>query len=51
MGSVRDSDWSGTGPDILKEFQDVIWIDSLNGQRLYPICIAFHLAVVQKVSY
>ena len=26
-----------TGPDGLKEFQDVIWINSHSGQRQYPI--------------
>ena len=37
MGGVRDSGWGRTGPDSLKEFQDVIWINSHSGQRRYPI--------------
>ena len=37
MGGVRDSGWGRTGPDSLKEFQDVIWINSHGGQRQYPI--------------
>src|SRR5712664_2870556 len=36
MGGVRDSGWGRTGPDSLKEFQDVIWINSHSGQRPYP---------------
>jgi acyl-CoA reductase-like NAD-dependent aldehyde dehydrogenase len=36
MGGVRDSGWGRTGPDSLKEFQDVIWISSHSGQRQYP---------------
>jgi acyl-CoA reductase-like NAD-dependent aldehyde dehydrogenase len=36
MGGVRDSGWGRTGPDSLKEFQDVIWINSHSGQRAYP---------------
>jgi acyl-CoA reductase-like NAD-dependent aldehyde dehydrogenase len=36
MGGVRDSGWGRTGPDSLKEFQDVIWINSHSGQRQYP---------------
>ena len=36
MGGVRDSGWGRTGPDSLKEFQDVIWINSHSGQRHYP---------------
>jgi acyl-CoA reductase-like NAD-dependent aldehyde dehydrogenase len=36
MGGVRDSGWGRTGPDSLKEFQDVIWINSHSGQRTYP---------------
>ena len=36
MGGVRDSGWGRTGPDSLKEFQDVIWIKSHSGQRTYP---------------
>ena len=36
MGGVRDSGWGRTGPDSLKEFQDVIWINSHSGQRNYP---------------
>ena len=28
--------WGRTGPDSLKEFQDVIWINSHSGQRPYP---------------
>jgi acyl-CoA reductase-like NAD-dependent aldehyde dehydrogenase len=35
MGGVRDSGWGRTGPDSLKEFQDVIWINSHSGQRQY----------------
>jgi acyl-CoA reductase-like NAD-dependent aldehyde dehydrogenase len=37
MGGVRDSGWGRTGPDSLKEFQDLIWINSHSGQRQYPI--------------
>src|SRR5471030_350420 len=37
MGGVRDSGWGRTGPDSLKEFQDVIWINSHSGQRQFPI--------------
>ena len=37
MGGVRDSGWGRTGPDSLKEFQDVIWINAHSGQRHYPI--------------
>jgi len=37
MGGVRDSGLGRTGPDSLKEFQDVIWINSHSGQRQYPI--------------
>ena len=33
MGGVPDSGWGRTGPDSLKEFQDVIWINSHSGQR------------------
>jgi acyl-CoA reductase-like NAD-dependent aldehyde dehydrogenase len=36
MGGVRDSGWGRTGPDSLKDFQDVIWINSHSGQRHYP---------------
>jgi acyl-CoA reductase-like NAD-dependent aldehyde dehydrogenase len=36
MGGVRDSGWGRTGPDSLKEFQDVIWINSHSGKRQYP---------------
>jgi acyl-CoA reductase-like NAD-dependent aldehyde dehydrogenase len=37
MGGVRDSGWGRTGPDSLKEFQDVIWINAHSGQRQFPI--------------
>src|SRR5450755_4116444 len=37
MGGVRESGWGRTGPDSLKEFQEVIWINSHSGQRQYPI--------------
>jgi hypothetical protein len=37
MGGVRDSGWGRTGPDSLKEFQDLIWINSHSGRRQYPI--------------
>ena len=37
MGGVRDSGWGRTGPDSLKEFQDVIWINSHSGQHRFPI--------------
>ena len=37
MGGVRDSGWGRTGPESLKEFQDLIWINSHSGQRQYPI--------------
>jgi acyl-CoA reductase-like NAD-dependent aldehyde dehydrogenase len=36
MGGVRDSGWGRTGPDSLKEFEDVIWINAHSGQRQYP---------------
>ncbi len=36
MGGVRDSGWGRTGPDSLKEFQDLIWINAHSGQRQYP---------------
>ncbi|QBR04120.1 aldehyde dehydrogenase family protein [Paraburkholderia pallida] len=36
MGGVRDSGWGRTGPESLKEFQDVIWISAHSGQRQYP---------------
>ena len=36
VGGVRDSGWRRTGPDSLKEFQGVIWINSRSGQRPYP---------------
>ena len=36
MGGVRDSGWGRTGPESLKEFQDLIWINSHSGQRQYP---------------
>ena len=36
MGGVRDSGWGRTGPDSLKEFQDVIWINAHSGQRQFP---------------
>ena len=50
LARTGESGWGRTGPDSLKEFQDVIWINSYNGQRPYPICIAMHPAVAQ-VSY
>jgi acyl-CoA reductase-like NAD-dependent aldehyde dehydrogenase len=36
MGGVRDSGWGRTGPDSLKEFQDLIWINAHSGQKQYP---------------
>jgi acyl-CoA reductase-like NAD-dependent aldehyde dehydrogenase len=36
MGGVRDSGWGRTGPDSLRDFSDVIWINSHSGQRDYP---------------
>jgi acyl-CoA reductase-like NAD-dependent aldehyde dehydrogenase len=36
MGGVRDSGWGRTGPESLKEFQDLIWINTHSGQRQYP---------------
>jgi acyl-CoA reductase-like NAD-dependent aldehyde dehydrogenase len=36
MGGVRDSGWGRTGPESLREFQDLIWINSHSGQRQYP---------------
>jgi acyl-CoA reductase-like NAD-dependent aldehyde dehydrogenase len=36
MGGVRDSGWGRTGPDSLKEFQDLIWINAHGGRRQYP---------------
>lgn len=35
-GGVRDSGWGRTGPDSLKDFQDVVWINSHSGQHQYP---------------
>ena len=37
MGGVRDSGWGRTGPDSLKEFSDIIWINFHSGPRQYPI--------------
>jgi hypothetical protein len=37
MSGVRDSGWGRTGPDSLKEFPDIIWINSRSDQRQYPI--------------
>jgi hypothetical protein len=37
MGGVRDSGWGRSGPERLKEFQDLIWINAHTGQRQYPI--------------
>jgi acyl-CoA reductase-like NAD-dependent aldehyde dehydrogenase len=37
MGGVRDSGWGRTGPDSLKEFQDLIWINAHSGHRQFPI--------------
>jgi hypothetical protein len=31
MGGVRDSGWGRTGPDSLRDFSDVIWINSHSG--------------------
>ena len=36
MGGVRDSGWGRTGPESLKEFQDLIWINAHSGQRQFP---------------
>ncbi len=36
MGGVRDSGWGRTGPESLREFQDLIWINSHSGRRQYP---------------
>jgi 3-hydroxypropanoate dehydrogenase len=40
MRGVRDSGWGRTPPDSLKEVQDLIWINSHNGHRQYPISAA-----------
>jgi hypothetical protein len=37
MMSKVDSGWGRTGLDSLKEFLDVIWINSLSGCRQCPI--------------
>jgi acyl-CoA reductase-like NAD-dependent aldehyde dehydrogenase len=37
MGGVRDSGWGRTGPESLREFQDLIWINAHSGQRQFPI--------------
>ena len=36
MGGVRDSGWGRTGPDSLKDFQDVIWNTAHSVPRQYP---------------
>ncbi len=36
MGGVRDSGWGRTGPDSLRDFSDVIWINARSDQRPYP---------------
>ena len=36
MGGVRDSGWGRTGPDSIADFTDVIWINTISGQRQYP---------------
>ena len=36
MRGVRDSGWGRTGPESLKEFQDLIWINAHSGQRWIP---------------
>jgi acyl-CoA reductase-like NAD-dependent aldehyde dehydrogenase len=36
MGGVRDSGWGRTGPESLRDFTDLIWINSHSGQREYP---------------
>jgi acyl-CoA reductase-like NAD-dependent aldehyde dehydrogenase len=36
MGGVRDSGWGRTGPESLKEFQDLIWVNAHSGQRQFP---------------
>ena len=36
MGGVRDSGWGRTGPDSLKDFTDVIWINARSSERQYP---------------
>jgi acyl-CoA reductase-like NAD-dependent aldehyde dehydrogenase len=36
MGGVRDSGWGRTGPESLKEFQDLIWINAHTGRRQFP---------------
>jgi hypothetical protein len=30
------SGWGRTGPDSLREFQDLIWINPHSGQRQFP---------------
>jgi acyl-CoA reductase-like NAD-dependent aldehyde dehydrogenase len=36
MGGVRDSGWGRTGPESLKDFSDVIWINARSTERTYP---------------
>ena len=36
MGGVRDSGWGRTGPDSLRDFTDVIWINAHSDQHQYP---------------
>ena len=36
MGGVRDSGWGRTGPQSLKDFTDVIWINAHSDQHQYP---------------
>ncbi|HEY2662041.1 MAG TPA: aldehyde dehydrogenase family protein [Caulobacteraceae bacterium] len=36
MGGVRDSGWGRTGPGSIADFTDVIWINTISGQRQYP---------------
>jgi acyl-CoA reductase-like NAD-dependent aldehyde dehydrogenase len=37
LGGVKDSGWGRTGPHSIEDFTDVIWINSRNSPRPYPI--------------
>ncbi|HEY1428430.1 MAG TPA: aldehyde dehydrogenase family protein, partial [Candidatus Tumulicola sp.] len=36
MGGIRDSGWGRTGPDGVKDFTDLIWINVRSDQARYP---------------
>jgi acyl-CoA reductase-like NAD-dependent aldehyde dehydrogenase len=37
LGGVKDSGWGRTGPHSVDDFTDLIWINSRNSEREYPI--------------